>query len=1396
MPSKALEVNLAISRVDVCISEKYRVLQEVMSRYHGVMEGLNVFLKELCHPYRNWPYIVKEARGYALDYHHLIKIHPNGPEAAALFADIFFEAMDTSQDVEVKQDAVGNLLLYLQKIIKDSGKEFPRFLVVLDEVFDRAKSYEGEAFFFFVKSFYQLNRLARELLKVAPPERGYRSINSLLIKYFRHTYAYWLGEEPARTWFHMEAGHVAPQSKDLSEIFRPISHTQLKEYEGRVVSMARRKDQNSRAFLEELLTLPGCGQIVDIYRETPPKLLKAGEELGEGMYWKSIFLFHMMNSSGLSSIHEETLRDINRTLTWLIGHEETRDVQKLIQKTFAILERSFQRYPATALNCVLNMGKAVYKTDKSELVDFFIDSVVGLGFQSPELKGVGDDWQVRANSAHIQNIRTWLELIALNPKWSKKLLSSLVIHLSICGIFIKDTDLFPRDISRFLNSDIGPVLNLAKQLTRLFPAYFNEIGAEGQLRDISTRLDEICLRKDALIHFLRKQSHVESSNRIIGLVEAILDFWRTKDKKGLEPFVPPYLYQQIELEGVHVDGVRRLITHLFESDGISRTSDLLGISEGDLRKRVKGVSGVSEWEWERLELAINFYKLLNQKYNLAFLELDKDLKQIQPGTFPDLKRLQEAVSEPDTRGKLAGLLGYLERLKEVILSTEEYEIRENIYRKRHFAVDIPSMYGSYHELKFDALGLTFRLESLVNGLFEELVENTELSLITRDTFAQIYDYLSLFYRGLKLEGILSSEMEKQLDLLAHSLQVRDFSYTQFLDIFRGFSVAVKNIVSGYYNNVHHQNLVKILGRVPIGDLISKYRPKDRSIDQEKLFHRVSEIFLRERIASTLGLLPLDLFLSRILTTLFEQSDKLPKEGLRLLLNYDPQKAVTPLNPINKRVSDIIYLGNKGLNLAKLSAYGFPVPPGFIITTEVFRCREVIDHYTPANQNFKEQVARELGVLEKLTGKSFGQPKNPLLLSVRSGAPISQPGMMDTFLDVGVNEEVVYGLVARTKQEWFAWDCYRRFLQSYGMAFGLTRDDFDAIISEHKKRIGVDYKKDLTGEQMKAVALTYKNFIRENGIRVEEDPFEQLHVAISKAFHSWNSTRAQTYRRIMGISHDWGSAVTVQQMVFGNYSQVSGSGVVFTHSPRWSDDVVFPWGDFSLGNQGEDVVSGLVKTLPISQRQAEVENRESDVTLEANFPEIYQKVRDLAKHLIYTKKWVPQEMEFTFETPKKERLYFLQTRDMAIIQREKVPSFVTTPETDTRLLGHGIGVSGGAMVGRAVYTSEEIRRWREKEKDTPLILVRGDTVPDDIQEIYEADGLLTARGGPTSHAAIVAHRLGRTCVVGCANLICTEKEGFCSLNHVSLKSGDWLSIDGLEGSIYSGIVKMKETEKAM
>ncbi|MEE4356502.1 MAG: PEP/pyruvate-binding domain-containing protein [Desulfococcaceae bacterium] len=1412
--SKALEANIASYHVDVEPDPGYDVIREVMSKYYGLTEGIVTFLKEISHPQKNLPFIVNEARNYCLNYFHLLRNHPSGPEAAELFADIFINVIESAQETELQRDAADNLLLFLQKIIRESGSSrIGLFLPVLNTVFRRIRNFDDRIFFLFVSSYYRMEKAAADLMNYGEGEvADFREIRRLLFKYYQFSYSYWMSETDPLPWFEGEA-NISGNREQLAEIFDPVSHRFMEET---ILELSRIRagmpassDESPDLYqLRRLLALPAYNRIADNYREIPRRLRDAAENRSRGNRWKVIFLFHIMNISGLSLIHEETLRDINRTMSWLIQNEKHLNIEILLTKAFSVLRARTQEFPTISLSCVLNMGKGIYKTDDSDLIKLFIDELIDMGFHSPMISGVGNDWQIRVNPAHIRNIRTWLELIELHPRYSTRLLSVLIIHLSFTGVFIKDTDLFPRDITRLLNSNIRPVYNLVKQLTRLFPVFFNDIGAEGDLRDISTQIDEISHRKDLLVHFLRKQIHVESSNRVVAFTEALLRFWLTADKSCVEPFVPPSIYEQIDEKGPCVRGVNRVLRYLKEHKAMVIPEYLLEMDTGELKWMMNNIGGEAETDKERVVLAAQLYRLLHQKYNPvmgdeSFHEIESYLSRLRTKDLPDPAELRQSLEEADVRRKLPRLLEHLETLRELILSERSFEIREDIYKKRHFTVDIPSMYGSYHEMKFDALGLTFRIESVINICFEEIVEGLDLNLITRETFYHIYDLLKLFDRALKLDGISSAELGMQLELLRHALKTRGFTFTQYLDVFKGFARAVNNIISDYFNNVHENNMKRVLNMLPLHQIQDRYiSPEDAAEnekDREKIRHKASEIFFREKIALSLGLQQLDLLLSRILKTLFHQSFLLPDDKLRLLLNYDPQRAMVSVSEAEEKANGIIHLGNKGHNLVRLNRKGFPVPPGFIITTEVFRCRYIIENYQPADRNFKKQVETHIGLMERRCGKRFGDPANPLLFSVRSGSSISQPGMMDTFLNVGMNEKIAEGLAGKTGNGWFAWDNYRRFVQCYGMAHGLHRDDFDAIIFRHKAERGITFKRAFTGEEMKKLALDYKAMVRDAGIRIPEEPFEQLLRTITIVLNSWESEKARTYRKIIGISDDWGTAVTVQNMVYGNLSRESGSGVVFTHNPKWSEDNVRLWGDFTIGNQGEDVVSGLVNTLPVSIIQQDNELRDTDITLETHFSHIFNRLKEWATELIYKRGWSPQEIEFTFEGPEAENLWLLQSRNMSIRQRKKVYTFDPDSMNDNQLLGNGIGVSGGAMSGRAVFTLEEIESWQEKEKGTSLILIRGDTVPDDIKEINAADGILTARGGVTSHAAVVAHRLGKTCVVGCGNLFCLQKDGKGIFENVKkgeeknivIRAGDYISIDGQKGHIYLGAMKVKE-----
>jgi pyruvate,orthophosphate dikinase len=715
---------------------------------------------------------------------------------------------------------------------------------------------------------------------------------------------------------------------------------------------------------------------------------------------------------------------------------------------------------------------------------------------------------------------------------------------------------------------------------------------------------------------------------------------------------------------------------------------------------------------------------------------------------------------------------------------------ENIYYKRHIAVDIPSMYGSYNEPRFDALGLTFRLENLANVMFEEIIFSFNLSFITRATFLRIARFIPLLMKALRIDGITSGRLEGQRELFTKALEVPRFSHSQYMDIFRGFSEAIKQIIQTNYDSVHDETLELIIKQLGPGNLIQRYqRDKESSAERTQ---RVSESFLRDLIARTFGLQYFDHFISSILTTLATQREGLSVNDLDLLLSYDPERTISHLYQPNKETFDSIYMGSKGHILANLHSLGVNVPPGFVITTEYFRCRPAIENFWQSREDFEERVLQMVAHVEDETGRKFGQPGNALLFSVRSGAAVSMPGMMNTFLNVGINEQIVEGLIAETGEAWFAWDNYRRFVQSWGMSFGIPRDEFNAMMDSYKKKYDRSVKRDFSPAEMRDVALAYREVLQAHNIEFAESPREQLFTAIRQVVESWESQKAKTYREIMMLSDHWGTAVIIQSMVFGNLDINSGAGVMFSHNPRTSEDKVDPIGDFTWGNQGEDVVGGLVKTLPLSEKQRLREAERKETSLEVLFPRVYKKLSDVAKKLVYENHWAPQEVEFTFQGAG-EKVFILQARNMTPRIKRSYPVFQKTEDLHERYLGSGIGVSGGAISGLAAFDLESIDRIKKECPGKAIILIPSDTVPDDIHEISIADGVLTGKGGATSHAAIVAHRLGKTCVVGVSRMKVRDSEKTCVIDGHLIETGDSISIDGRSGAIYSGVLETEQVD---
>ena len=1406
--SDALRANLLETAGEVVIAPELQPLLRVVEKYKGIHASLESLLYEICHPFRNWELIIPLFRSFVLrNTSHFIR-HENGPHTVRLLSQVFFEAIkDSEKNSTLLSQIIEAKLAWIEKMINlfDPQTLF-QYEDVLNEIFATMQALEdgdSPVMMHIVQGQHPMKRLATQLNNALSDNDilfNCRPVASLMRTVLLKNYGYWLQEIDPLRWF-LERSGIKAEDFRSKELFSPISHEAISLHRQKLQSI--NIDDESQEGFKHILEFPAHVDIVRYYKGIPALLAESAENENTGINsteegnplaenWKLLFLFKIMDTEGLYLIHEESLREINRSLVQLIRQQSFEEIEEFLLTTFQLLKANVKKYPHTSLQCIQVLGGEVFNRGNSRMVEAYLFSVVRFGFQYANVIGVDEDWQPLTNPAHLSNIRVWLKLIEQEPKWCSTLFSALIINIKLTGTCVKDTDLFQRDITELLNHPIEPIYNLAKQFTKLMPVFFNEIGAEGELRDVSTELDELHKRKDVLIHFLRKQSHVESSNLIVNFIKAIFLFWKTRDKKLLKPYLPEEVYQQVTTAGIFIDEQHLLADRIIKRFGFETIDNILEWDSEDCRAYLECQTDLSSKELRRFELLVQMFKLLDKKYNLGFQELRSELLQASKDGFDGMAKLLDELENCDTISCLKALLTRLEALKENILSEERFEAQENIYYKRHIAVDIPSVYGRYREKKFDSLSLTFRLENLANIYLEKLPETVNLSFITQATFYRIVTCLELYLRALSIDGITSRRLDIYLALLKNSLKVRRFSYTQYLDIFRGLAEGVKDIIYAFYNNIHQNNLSIIIPQVSREDLLTRYKSHFDDSDQAFTLHRLSEAFFRDLIASTFGLQHLDNFIMRILQTLESQKDILDKEGIDLLMTYNPEKAISSLYNVNPYTNNLIHLGNKGFNLLNLVNDNKPVPPAFVITTEVFRCRDVVFDFSKAREEFMQRVRSSLTEIEGRTGKVYGSPDTPLLLSVRSGGAISMPGMMATIHNVGFNEELIEEHVRGYGNAYLCWDNYRRFVQSWAMISGMQREDFQELMDKAKQRHNVKLKREFSSEQMKELALSYQKLVRQRGYGIPEDPWLQLVGAIEKVLDSWETLKANDYRKVMDVSNSWGTAVIVQEMVFGNKSEQAGSGVLFTSHPYRKVQRVALWGDYAYGDQGEDIVSGLVTSCAISVEQAELDGRTIDETLEMRFPEIYKQLLLIARDLVYEKRWNPQEIEFTFEGPSPNQLYLLQTRDMITIKKkERLNVFVETQDMCKSFLGKGVGVSGSAVSGRAVFSEENIRELRRTDPLSKLILFRQDTVPEDVKVIDMADGLITSRGGQTSHAAVVAVRLEKTCVVGCKHLKVYETGQYCQIGNVRISYGDPVSIDGRNGLLLQGKHEIQE-----
>jgi phosphohistidine swiveling domain-containing protein len=1457
LDSDALRANIGKTAQQVVIPDRYLPLVEAVEGYYGVKTPLVDALREYFHTFRNIDLLIDGFQTILLRNWSYFERSDERTKMFTLLSELVLDLLDTPLSTQQTSLLLRQLITWCTAALSGPHSDaYDDPLRTVAETLLRELPLRPFAFLERDTLIHGLVRRAAARPVIAPA--FFSLYRSLLLLGYR------LLEErlPIPAWAVSGEAELTDPGV-IAQRFAELAPE----------TMAALIDRAESAPESELLSsdLPAFSTVLD-------RAIDQVFRIGDIEDRFAVCLYFLKDDT-LGYRQNEVMVDLLGVVRQLMKPEVHYDIDRLLSRLTRFFRQRDNQFLLMRFQCYEAIGVAIGQAGNAAAADHLIEDVLSWKFQYPEIQGATDEWETVVNPFHLPKIRCWMHIIESNPALYERLAAALNVQLRLGGVYIADTDLFQRDVTRFLNADIGPIYFVAKQLLRAFPVYFNDVGAEGELRAVTTEIDEVSGRQDTLMHFLRKQSHAESSNRLVDFSREVLAYWATLDPAGLQPYLSANTFAAVgderewalephnvlvELEetlapvlavgaaGWRVDGneatgeggstifvaADRMATAAADSRVVTTTGDSrVAAAAGD--SRAAGGAGAGDGDGaggdgggdgrrrnsadkqptpsqagalldylikltpealdrfldrlppdgearetarRRVALMIRTHQLLAEKYSLStdniehavsrHLQLDARIR----GRFVKALDAWRETPGSATRDRLLdAALGILEELQKIILSPAPSAAVENIYQKRHIAAGIPSMYGNYSEPKFDALGLSFRVERLVAVLLDDLVSRGVEPYVTRDTLRRMAAAIRRFERALATDGVDSRNLGANLRLLQSSFGSHNFTFHQYQNVFQFFMGSVTEL-----------SRTSILSHDQVLHTVLKHDPR-QCVVRCMSIDAVAEMVLREVLVSALGMQSLDRYMSTVLRQISTLTERMSNHVLTRMMNYDPERLVSRIHRASPCTDDQMTLGFKGLGLKQMAAYKHKVPQGFILTTELFSAMPAMAH-RPLYKDTVERVRRSIGDLEKETGLRLGDPKRLLTLSIRSGAAISMPGLMTTFVDVGLNDKLAEALSRKPGFEWAAWDSYRRFLQTWAMASGIDRDVFDAIMVEFKARYGVERKSDFLPEHMREMAFAYKDRGRELGVRYTDDPFRQVMSCIRKVLASWDSPEARLYRQYLGVAEEWGTAVVVQRMVFGNLSRESGSGVTFTRNPLepYSNQVRL-FGDFTARSQGEDLVAGLVFPWPVSeaQRLASPTYRGLEHSLEKDHPLIYQALLDVARDLVGFREHDPQEIEFTFESDDPGDLYILQKRAMVQEQTRDAPYFDTSAEGFGPPVTVGMGVAGGAYSGRVAVNVKQIDELAAAHPGDPIVLLRPDTVPEDIAMITRVSGLLTARGGATSHAAVTAKRLGKTAVVDCRALEVDEHRGVARLAGQELETGDWLSIDGRTGNIFLG-----------
>ncbi|MEA3493028.1 MAG: PEP/pyruvate-binding domain-containing protein [Candidatus Margulisiibacteriota bacterium] len=1007
--------------------------------------------------------------------------------------------------------------------------------------------------------------------------------------------------------------------------------------------------------------------------------------------------------------------------------------------------------------------------------------------------------QLKRASRHAA--RQLFELITKNPQEAAPLMVRLTFILKNEGFNFADYTLIQGEISRLLHCDLAPIWHIARQLIKAIPYSWREIGVSDSvnlvrssgdkkadpstMRKVSEDVDRLGGNK-GILHLLRVQIHSSSSKQNVDLMDKIFEFWMTGNAEIFKKLETSEAFLQLMAEegkrghtrasliGYEKDQpqIQVLFAALARARGLDRLGmdDLYEISMDQARQVFDKCRDVSHVSKEKTMLMLHLYQLIRDKYGVYAGKLTDEVRHSSYcsgyNSSTVSKELAAAVDAYEKDPAAETALALMRQLhiarrwaKRKLQAAGEFDediAMSQIYEKRHVAPFRSGTWGTYSEPKFDLFNLDRILEDYQNLIIEKIfgehfanLSKESLPLFLSGMYELI---LATFDNGIGSTSLLS---------LANMLKISSISRSQVRDLSAMLARQCRGVVDR---------------------LNSEYR-FGRQVDDQDAIKR-EETFMGNLVAGEVGFKRFGGEVDRLRLFL---NGLLEVEGDGYLYEkHAPSLGPVELMPVigqwdRKDLPKRYFLGGKAANLFRMRQEGLPVPEGFTISAEFFKREtpkgQVYDQHLKEGvdrRNFKLAVQERIAGIEEGTGKKFGGDKNPLIFSVRSGSVISMPGQMETITNVGLNDVAVGALEKETGNKWFAYDCYRRFIQSYAMGVhGISRKTFHQIIETYKKGRGVRKKSELTGDDMQQIAQAYGAKVESLGYSIPQGPVEQLWEAIWAVNRSWYSERATSYRKNLGISDRWGTGISVQVMKFGNRNDKSLTGVLLTHDPITGQKKL--QGSFKYNAQGNDVVDGVGGSILDLK------------DLRCKAPEVYHKLVEGAEKVL-NRLATPQEMEITVEATEAGSLevYFLQTRDLNI-QHKPFPVFDEAALSGMRYIGLGAPIAGGAFRGRVILDPAEMIGLNKKAParkmgEIGFAYFANDLVPEDIELIIAGDAFLIRQGSPTSHAAITLRPLGKTGIVFPG----FDKQGDqVRIGDLIVRKNEIISFDGRTGRVFLG-----------